>query len=98
MPMRTVGIIRTVNSNGRMVIPSEYREILGIRDGESVEIFMEDWSGEQVVVIRKAVPLSGYSEAKKHLKALEGNATTVHPSRRGAYLTALGHVREALDF
>lgn len=35
-----VGVIRNLDSLGRVVIPSEFREMLGMRDKQDVEIFL----------------------------------------------------------
>lgn len=35
-----VGVIRSLDNLGRVVIPSEFREMLGMRDKQDVEIFL----------------------------------------------------------
>lgn len=40
--MRTVGIVREVDNLGRVVLPVELREILGINKGDPIEIFVDD--------------------------------------------------------
>lgn len=40
--MKATGITRKIDELGRIVIPKEIRRNLGIRDGESLEIFTED--------------------------------------------------------
>lgn len=37
---RLVGVIRNLDSLGRVVIPSEFREMLGMREKQDVEIFL----------------------------------------------------------
>ncbi len=45
--MSKTGIIRNLDSLGRLVIPKELRSSLGIREGGEVEIFAED---DQIIV------------------------------------------------
>lgn len=40
--MRTTGIIRRVDDLGRIVIPKEIRHTLLIKDGDPMELFIED--------------------------------------------------------
>ncbi len=42
--MKATGVIRRIDELGRIVIPKEIRRNLKIRDGESLEIFIEDHS------------------------------------------------------
>ena len=35
-----VGVIRSLDNLGRVVIPSEFREMLGMREKQNVEIFL----------------------------------------------------------
>jgi len=45
--MKSVGIVRKVDSMGRMVVPKEVRNILGWDEGRPIEIFVD---GESVVL------------------------------------------------
>ena len=40
--MKATGMIRRVDDLGRIVIPKEIRRSMGIRDGDAMEIFLED--------------------------------------------------------
>lgn len=40
--MKTTGVVRRIDELGRIVVPKEIRKTLKIRDGESLEIFLED--------------------------------------------------------
>ena len=40
--MKSTGVVRKIDDLGRIVIPKEIRKTLGIRDGESLEIIVED--------------------------------------------------------
>ncbi|WP_411552228.1 AbrB/MazE/SpoVT family DNA-binding domain-containing protein [Paenibacillus lautus] len=61
--MKSTGIVRNLDSLGRIVIPIELRKTLGIDDSEPIEIFVD---GEDVV-LKKYQPgcnLCGSSEGK----------------------------------
>lgn len=47
--MKTTGVIRRIDELGRIVIPKEIRRNLGIRDGESLEIFTD----EDSIILKK---------------------------------------------
>ena len=40
--MKTTGVIRRIDELGRVVIPKEIRKNLRIKNGETLEIFVED--------------------------------------------------------
>ena len=40
--MKSTGIVRNVDELGRIVIPKELRDILGFREKQDVEIFVND--------------------------------------------------------
>lgn len=40
--MKATGIVRRIDDLGRIVIPKEIRRNMGIREGEAMEIFLED--------------------------------------------------------
>ena len=39
--METTGVVRRIDDLGRVVIPKEIRRTLGIKDGTSLEIFVD---------------------------------------------------------
>ena len=47
--MRATGIVRRVDDLGRVVIPKEIRRSMGIREGEPLEIFLD----EDAVIFRR---------------------------------------------
>lgn len=61
--MKATGIIRKVDDLGRIVIPKDIRRTMRIREGESLEIFIE---GEDTVCFRKYK--TNLSDAVDHLK------------------------------
>ena len=40
--MKSTGVVRRIDELGRIVIPKEIRKNLGIRDGEGLEIYIDD--------------------------------------------------------
>lgn len=50
--MKATGIIRRIDDLGRVVIPKEIRRTMSIREGEPLEIFLEDGG----VVFKKYLP------------------------------------------
>ncbi len=53
--MKTTGVVRRIDDLGRIVIPKEIRKTLRIKDGESVEIFLNSDN----IVLKKYSPLQG---------------------------------------
>ena len=50
--MKATGIVRRVDDLGRVVIPKEIRRTMNIREGEALEIFIED----KKVIFQKYLP------------------------------------------
>lgn len=83
--MKSTGIVRRIDDLGRVVIPKEIRRTLGIREGEPLEIFVDD----NIVALKKYNPtVDKTEEANKWLKkhsdffqshftrfSIEGNVT-----------------------
>ena len=53
--MKATGVVRRIDDLGRIVIPKEIRKNLRIKDGESVEIFLDSDN----IVLKKYSPLVG---------------------------------------
>lgn len=53
--MKTTGVVRRIDDLGRIVIPKEIRKTLRIKDGESVEIFLDSDN----IILKKYYPLEG---------------------------------------
>jgi AbrB family transcriptional regulator (stage V sporulation protein T) len=66
--MGSTGIVRKIDNLGRLVIPKEVRKTLRIRDGDSLEIFV-DSDGE--VILKKYSSISELSDfAKEYADSL----------------------------
>lgn len=53
--MKATGVVRRIDDLGRIVLPKELRRTLRIKEGESLEIFVE---GDDSIILKKYSPLS----------------------------------------
>ena len=66
--MRNTGIVRRLDELGRVVIPKEIRNVLRLREGEQIEIFMQD----ETLTLRKYSRLGeGFEEVEKLCQTLK---------------------------
>lgn len=69
--MRNTGIVRRLDELGRVVIPKEIRSVLRLREGEQIEIFMQN----ETLTLRKYSRLGeGFEEVEKLCQALKKSA------------------------
>ncbi|MBP3332456.1 MAG: AbrB/MazE/SpoVT family DNA-binding domain-containing protein [Clostridia bacterium] len=61
--MKATGIVRKIDSLGRIVLPVEIRETLGIEEKDPLEIFVD---GENIV-FKKYSPTCIFCDATEHL-------------------------------
>lgn len=61
--MKATGIVRKVDSLGRLVLPKEIRKIMGIAEGTPMEIF----TSAEGIMIKKYYPELGLSDILKNL-------------------------------
>ena len=57
--MKTTGIIRRIDDLGRIVIPKELRRTLRIKNGDSLEIFVDS----EDIILKKYSPIESIEEA-----------------------------------
>lgn len=62
--MKATGIVRRIDDLGRIVIPKEIRKQLKIREGESIEIFLNDQGS---IILKK---YSEYSNVEKNCQMI----------------------------
>ncbi len=60
--MKTTGVVRRIDDLGRIVIPKEIRKSLRIKDGESLEIFLDNNN----IILKKYYPLNNLSDFYKN--------------------------------
>lgn len=63
MIMKTTGVVRRIDDLGRIVIPKEIRRTLRIRDGEPLEIFVD----QEGITLKKYSSIQDLSEIAKNL-------------------------------
>ena len=61
--MKPTGVVRRIDELGRIVIPKEIRRNLGIRDGENMEIFIENDS----IILKKYYRMATHSDLASNL-------------------------------
>lgn len=61
--MKTTGVVRRIDDLGRIVIPKEIRRTLRIRDGESLEIFVDN----DTISLKKFSSLNEFSNISEDL-------------------------------
>lgn len=61
--MKTTGVVRRIDDLGRIVIPKEIRRTLRIRDGESLEIFVD----KEMIALKKYSSMDDMTEIAKTL-------------------------------
>lgn len=61
--MKTTGVVRRIDDLGRIVIPKEIRRTLRIRDGESLEIFVDN----DTISLKKFSSLNEFSSISEDL-------------------------------
>lgn len=67
--MKSTGVIRKIDELGRIVLPKEIRRNLGIRDGENLEIYVEN----DHILLKKYSKMQDYSEIVKSLANIVDN-------------------------
>ena len=78
--MKATGIVRRIDDLGRIVIPKEIRRSIRLREGEAMEIFLED----DCVCLKKYTP-SEEDLATRCQKYISG---------RGAYIKAINFIND----
>lgn len=66
--MKSTGIVRPIDQLGRIVLPKELRETLGISARDSLEIFIE---GEKVI-LKKYVPNCCFCGSDEEMSLFQG--------------------------
>ena len=64
--MKSTGVVRKIDELGRIVIPKEIRRTLGIRDGENLEIYIE----EDKIILQKQMVIESVQDISKQLIAI----------------------------
>ena len=66
--MKSTGIVRNIDELGRIVVPKEIRERLGIASGDPVEIFID----EDKIIMKKYFPVCHFCGSETMLRVFRG--------------------------
>lgn len=67
--MKSTGIVRRIDELGRVVIPKEIRKTLKIREGDSLEIYVEKNS----IILRKFSHLNNFTSTAERMVSIVSN-------------------------
>ena len=68
--MKATGIVRRIDDLGRVVIPREARRMIGIQEGDALEIFVDEGAGGLMLV-------PYFSEAPDRIRAVAESLNTM---------------------
>lgn len=89
--MKTTGMSRRIDENGRIVIPREIRKTLGIESGDPIEIFTHN----KEIVLRKYDVTGGLAELVERLSSEFSSAR--HDLDRETADQMYGHIKALQD-
>ena len=72
--MKATGIVRSVDSLGRLVLPMELRKVLGVNRGTPLEIYV---GGQGEVILKKYEPLCCFCGGNDKLTVFKGKQVCV---------------------
>ena len=88
--MKATGIVRRIDDLGRVVIPKEIRRVMGIKEGDPIEIFTDyDSNGRLMVCLLK------YDTS--FLPSLTAMADAIHEEMSGQWWSKRGEVRDHFE-
>lgn len=90
--MKSTGVVRRVDDLGRIVIPKEIRRTLRIRDGESLEIFVD----REMIALKKFSKMNDIEELSKQIVDIMYNAIekNVFITDRDKFIAGAGPLRK----
>lgn len=90
--MKSTGVVRRVDDLGRIVIPKEIRRTLRIRDGESLEIFVD----REMIALKKFSKMSDMGDVSKQLvEIINANIKkTVLITDRDKFIAGSGNLKK----
>ena len=90
--MKSTGVVRRVDDLGRIVIPKEIRRTLRIRDGESLEIFVD----REMIALKKFSKMTDMDEISKQLVDIVNTVTgqNVFITDRDNFIAGSGNLRK----
>ena len=90
--MKSTGVVRRVDDLGRIVIPKEIRRTLRIRDGEELEIFVDN----DIVVLKKFSKVADLVDVSKKIVDIVSSLVgkTVLVTDRDTFITGSGELKK----
>ena len=72
--MDSIGIVRTVDKLGRIIIPKITREKLNISQGDLLEVFLDETDNNPCIVLMKYAPGCAICGGLKNTKEFKGRS------------------------
>lgn len=91
--MKSTGIVRRIDDLGRVVIPKEARRTLGIREGDPLEMCVENGA----IVYRKYYPESEYVSRLRDIRTDITDDMDLKPETRQALISGIDAVIKELE-
>lgn len=66
--MKATGIVRRVDSLGRIVLPAEMRRTMGIENDEELEIYVEG----SAIILKRFSPSCAFCDSSRNLSVFHG--------------------------
>jgi len=90
--MKSTGVVRRVDDLGRIVIPKEIRRTLRIRDGESLEIFVD----REMIALKKFSKMDDIEELSKQMVDIVNSAINknIFITDRDKFIATSGNLRK----
>ena len=90
--MKSTGVVRRVDDLGRIVIPKEIRRTLRIRDGEELEIYVDN----DVVVLKKFSKVAELDDISKKMVDVVSSliGKTILVTDRDTFITGSGDLKK----
>lgn len=90
--MKSTGVVRRVDDLGRIVIPKEIRRTLRIRDGESLEVFVD----REMIALKKFSTMTDMDDISKQLVDIVNTVThqNVFITDRDNFIAGSGNLRK----
>ncbi len=83
--MKSIGIVRKVDSLGRIVLPRELRATFNINDGDSLEIFTDN----DMIILKKYTPADIFTGEMDDLVEYRGKRVSVSTIKELARIAGL---------
>lgn len=83
--MKSTGIVRKIDSLGRMVLPSELRANFNLKEGDALEIF----TSNDMIVLKKYAPADIFTGEMDNLVEYRGKKVSVNTIKELARIAGL---------